>query len=63
MNGLNINNEEFKSLNAPQQRAILFENLNHVKSLIGRYKFHQKIHYVWLSVLTTGALFILRNLL
>jgi len=50
--GLDISLEEFKSMKSLDRDTLMYNNLVHIREKIGDYKFHKKIHYVWLFVLT-----------
>ena len=63
MNGLSINETEFKSLPATQQRLLLFKNSQQSLKLICSYRLHQKVQYCWLSALTIGLFFIIKQII
>jgi len=49
-NGLNINEENFCTLKANEQRKVLYDNLKHLTGL----KTQLKIQWWWLGALTSG---------
>lgn len=55
MDGLRIDLGEFEKLRIPQKLTILYQNTNDLKEMIKGYKFNQKIHYIWLTVLTLAV--------
>ncbi len=54
-NGLSIDLEKFKKLNAKDRDELIYQNLLHIRSKIGDTKFHTKLQYAWLVVLTTAT--------
>lgn len=54
MNGLDISLDQFKKMAAKDRDELIYKNLVHIRKTIGDSKFHRKIHYVWLFVLTTA---------
>jgi hypothetical protein len=52
MNGLNITEDEFMKLPVKQQNAILYQNTELIKKMIGGYRFQQRIVIGWLSGFT-----------
>ena len=54
VNGLSINEHEFVQLPTKEQLTILYHNTEILKSMVGKYKFNQKIQYIWLTLLTIG---------
>jgi hypothetical protein len=59
--GLSIGLDEFRSLPSKKKLDCLYENLGLTICAIDGYKFHQKIQYPWLIVLTGAAIFILEQ--
>ena len=61
VNGLILKIEEFRAL--PQKRKLdcLYENQVMTLRMLSKYKFHQKIQYPWLGVLTMAIIFIIKN--
>ena len=55
MNGLDLNLEQFSKMSAKDRDLVIFKNLVHIRKDIGDRKFHRKISYAWLFVLT-GAM-------
>ena len=53
-NGLDIGLSEFKRMKSIDRDLIMYNNLTHIRSKIDNYKFHKKVQYVWLLVLTIG---------
>ena len=52
-NGLDISLEQFKRMKRTDRDVLIYNNLVHIRKNIGDTKFHRKIQYVWLFVLTT----------
>lgn len=55
MNGIQINKEEFMKMPVKEQNLVLFNNTEELKELVRGYRFHQRIQYVWLAVLTIAV--------
>lgn len=51
-NGLDLNLEQFSGMRAKDRDLIIFKNLVHIRKNLGDSKFHKKVQYVWLTVLT-----------
>jgi len=51
-NNLDIGLCEFKRMKSIDRDILIYNNLVHIRKKIEDYKFHKKIQYVWLSVLT-----------
>lgn len=51
-NGLDINLEQFKKMRSMDRDILIYNNLVHIRKKIGDTRFHRKIKYVWLFVLT-----------
>jgi len=51
-NGLDIGLEEFKRMKALDRDILMYNNLIHIRKKIGDYKFHKKVQYTWLLLLT-----------
>lgn len=54
MDGLTLDLGAFKKLPVKAQNAILYQNTEELKAMVGGYKFHQKVQYIWLGVLTVS---------
>ena len=52
MESLNIGLEEFKRMRSIDRDVLIYNNLIYIRKSMGDYKFHKKISYVWLSVIT-----------
>lgn len=52
-NGLDISLEQFKKMKSIDRDILIYNNLVHIRKKIGDYRFHRKVQYVWLAVLTT----------
>lgn len=52
MNGLDISLEQFKNLKSKDRDELMYKNILSIKSNQTDNKFHNKIQYAWLSVLT-----------
>ena len=61
MAGLRISSDEFLKLPQKEKWKVMYENQVSTLDLVGGYKFHQKIHYVWLTALTGLAIFIIKQ--
>lgn len=70
MEGLDIGLTEFKRMRSLDRDISIFNNLKYMSKKLDDhqikmekkftdYKFHKKIQYVWMSVLTTGVLILL----
>lgn len=55
-NGLDIGLEEFKKMKSMDRDILIYNNLVHIRKKFTDYKFHRKIQYVWLSILTAIVL-------
>ena len=51
-NGLDIGLAEFKRMKSLDRDILFYNNLVHIRHKLGDYKFHKKIQYVWLIILT-----------
>ena len=60
-NGLSLSLGEFRSLPAKQKLDCLYENQCRTLLEIKKYKFHQKIQYPWMTVLTGAVVFIIKH--
>lgn len=56
LNGLDISEDEFMSLNSKQRDLAMFRNVVSIRKSFRDYAFHRKIQYVWLSLLSTALL-------
>ena len=52
MNGLDLDLKQFCKMTAKDRDLVIFKNLVHIRKDLGDRKFHRKINYVWLIVLT-----------
>jgi len=52
MDSLDIGLDEFKRMKSMDRDTLIYNNLVSIRSNLGDYKFHRKIQYVWLFVLT-----------
>jgi hypothetical protein len=43
---------EFKGMKSIDRDILIYNNLVHIRKKIEDYKFHKKLQYIWLSVLT-----------
>lgn len=50
--GLDINLDAFKKMTAKDRDILIYKNVITIKDKIDDYKFHRKIQYVWLALLT-----------
>jgi len=62
-NGLVLSLKEFKKLPNCDKFACLYENQVKTLSAIKGYKFHQKVQYILITLLTIGAGIIIEALL
>ncbi|KKL96642.1 hypothetical protein LCGC14_1842400 [marine sediment metagenome] len=53
-NGLDISLEQFKRMKSTDRDILIYNNLVHIRKRIGDTRFHRKIHYAWLFVLTVA---------
>ena len=60
-NGLILGLNEFRALPGKKKLDCLYENQVITLKVLGGYKFHQKIQYPWLLLLTGAAIFIIRQ--
>ncbi len=51
-NGLDIGLKEFKRMKSLDRDTLMYNNLTEIRKRIDNYKFHKKIQYVWLGLLT-----------
>lgn len=51
-NGLDIGLDEFKKMKSIDRDVLIYNNLVHIRKKFVDYKFHRKIQYVWLFVMT-----------
>jgi len=61
-NGLSLGLEEFRALPQKQKLDCLYENQCRTLIEIKGYKFHQKVQYPWMTVLTMAMIFIIKHL-
>ena len=50
--GLDIGLGEFKRMKSLDRDTLIYHNLISIRTKMGDYKFHKKVQYVWLSLLT-----------
>ncbi len=69
-NGLLMSLKEFESLPKTKQLSCLYENQvianrgqKDILREIKRYRLHQKIQYPWLTAITMGLFFVIKNLI
>jgi len=60
-NGLSLNLDEFRSLPQKKKLDCLYENQCRTLLEIKKYRFHQKVQYPWLGVLTFAVIFIIKS--
>ncbi len=53
-NGLDISLEQFKKMKSMDRDILMYNNLVFIRKKIGDTKFHRKIQYIWLFVLTVA---------
>ena len=53
-NGLDISLDQFKKMRSIDRDEIIYKNLVHIRKNVGDTRFHRKIQYVWLFVLTVA---------
>ena len=51
-NGLDIGLDEFKRMRSMDRDILIYNNLIHIRKSMGDNKFHKKITYTWLFVIT-----------
>ena len=51
-NGLDIGLKEFKRMKSLDRDTLIYNNLTEIRKRIDNYKFHKKIQYIWLALLT-----------
>ncbi|MHA1383273.1 MAG: hypothetical protein ACTSR3_05910 [Candidatus Helarchaeota archaeon] len=51
-NGLDITENQFLKLSAKERDLIMFRNVVHIRKQLKDYRFHKKIQYAWLSILS-----------
>ena len=51
-NNLDIGLSEFKRMKSIDRDILIYNNLVHIRKKIEDYRFHKKLQYVWLSILT-----------
>lgn len=51
-NGLDIGLEEFKKMKSMDRDILIYNNLVHIRKKFIDYKFHRKITYTWLFVIS-----------
>lgn len=51
-NCLDIDLTEFKKMKSIDRDVLIYNNLIHIRGKVGDYKFHKKIQYIWLVVLS-----------
>ena len=52
VNGIGISESDFLDLPIKKQNAVLFQNVQEIKVLVGGWRFRQKLVISWLSGLT-----------
>jgi len=52
LNGLDITENQFLTLSSKERDLMMFRNVVYIRSGLRDYKFHKKVQYAWLSVLT-----------
>lgn len=62
MGGLSISSDEFLKLPKNQQLKVLYENQVTTIDLMKNYRFHQKVQYPWLVLLSGAAIFITKQI-
>ena len=50
--GLEIGLIEFKRMKSIDRDVMMYNNLIHIRKKVCAYRFHKKIQYVWLTLLT-----------
>ena len=53
-NGLDISLEQFKKMRSIDRDVLMYNNLVFIRKTMGDTKFHRKIQYVWLFILTVA---------
>ena len=51
-NGLDISLSQFRKMKAIDRDILIYNNLVHIRKKVGDTKFHNKVIYTWLFVLT-----------
>lgn len=59
-NGLSIDEAEFMKLKPKEQMCVVYRNTSTTVGLVKKFKFHQKIQYLLVGLLTTGVLVLLQ---
>lgn len=60
-NGLFMSKDEFNALPKREQLGCLYENQVITLKEIKGYKFHQKIQYPWLTIITFSMIFLIKT--
>jgi len=55
MSGIIVDISEFESMANKEQHKVLYQNLLEANRKIDGYKFHQKVQYVIIGLLTAGV--------
>lgn len=58
-NGLDIGLGEFKRMKSLDRDTLIYHNIISIRAKMGDYRFHKKIQYTWLSILTAIVVAIL----
>jgi len=58
-NGLDIGIEEFMKMKSLDRDITMYRNMQEIRKGFKDYRFHRKIQYVWLSVLSTITLILI----
>lgn len=53
--GLDITEEQFMKLTAKERDLMIFRNMLHIRKKVSNYRFHTKLMYGWLSLLSVLA--------
>ena len=51
--GLDISLEQFKRMRSQDRDELIYKNLVHIRKRIGDTRFHRKIQYAWLFILSS----------
>ena len=51
-NGLDIGIDEFKRMRSLDRDILIYNNVTHIRKLFKDYRFHKKIMYTWLAILS-----------
>ena len=52
-NGLDISEEQFMKMNSRERDLTIFRNMTHIRRSFGDYRFHKKVQYIWLIILSS----------